>query len=320
MNQILAPTSDFSADQYAIEAIQNDPTLAPSTKHQYIKAIHNYIATGQSLTDPVALSRYAGTVGSSTQAFLSAAVTRLAKELEQLAKGSATPVNIATAQAAVFRAQALQNAVKTEPSKGHKAHTWLSQKQVTELLEACKQRPRTGNPESKITTRRDRLAIGLMVAAGLRREEAVSLSFEDIKFQPVGDNIRTVLDVKGKGAKDRVVPISDRLAKAIEEWAGIAHAGREEYILRSLGRNKIPGDSISTTAVYDLVQKRGALIGKPNLQPHDLRRTYAQLGYEAGVPITQISILLGHASVETTQKYLNLDLDLNTTVSDFVPF
>jgi integrase len=62
------------------------------------------------------------------------------------------------------------------------------------------------------------------------------------------------------------------------------------------------------------------MIGKPELQPHDLRRTYAQLGYEAGVPVTQVSRLLGHASVATTQKYLNLDLDLETTISDFVPF
>jgi integrase len=44
--------------------------------------------------------------------------------------------------------------------------------------------------------------------------------------------------------------------------------------------------------VYHLVQKRGELMGRPNLEPHDLRRTFAQLGYEAGVSITQISTLL----------------------------
>jgi integrase/recombinase XerC len=73
-------------------------------------------------------------------------------------------------------------------------------------------------------------------------------------------------------------------------------------------------------ALFHVVRKRGALIGKPELDPHDLRRTYAQLGYEAGVPITQISKLLGHASVATTQRYLNLELDLETTISDFIPF
>ena len=77
---------------------------------------------------------------------------------------------------------------------------------------------------------------------------------------------------------------------------------------------------MSTTAIYDLVQKRGKMINKPDLQPHDLRRSYAQLGYEAGVPLTQISKLLGHADLSTTQKYLNLELDLETTISDFIPF
>jgi integrase len=62
------------------------------------------------------------------------------------------------------------------------------------------------------------------------------------------------------------------------------------------------------------------MIGKPELQPHDLRRTYAELGRRAGVSIEQISRLLGHATIKTTQEYLNIELDLETTISDFVPF
>ena len=62
------------------------------------------------------------------------------------------------------------------------------------------------------------------------------------------------------------------------------------------------------------------MIGKPYLQPHDLRRTYAELGRRAGVSIEQISVLLGHATIKTTQDYLNIELDLETTISDFVPF
>ena len=72
--------------------------------------------------------------------------------------------------------------------------------------------------------------------------------------------------------------------------------------------------------IYNIVNKAGQMIGQPELAPHDLRRTFAQLGFQAGVPITQISKLLGHTSISTTQRYLNLDLDLATTVSDFIPF
>lgn len=298
---------------FVIQAIQNDPTLQPSTKHQYIKAIENYLATGQSLTDPVALADYALSVGNSTRSFLAAAVTRMAQELELLAKGSATPDNIAVIQAAVFRAQALQSTIKTRQQQGERAHTWLIYHEAEQLLDACHRRP-SGKKEFRVFAMRDRLAIGLMMAAGLRREEAVNLQFTDI----VKQNERYVLNVKGKGSKDRVVPISERLAEAIIDWQFLVSA--EGLILRSLGRNKEPKESISTTGLYNIVQKRGAMIGKPELQPHDLRRTYAELGRRAGVPISQIGKLLGHASIETTQEYLNIELDLETTISDFVPF
>jgi integrase len=61
------------------------------------------------------------------------------------------------------------------------------------------------------------------------------------------------------------------------------------------------------------------MIGREDLEPHDLQRTFAQWGYEAGVSLTQISTLLGHANLETTPRYLNLELDLAVTASDFIP-
>lgn len=312
-------TSEITSSQhlepgpFVIKAIQNDPTLQPSTKHQYTKAIENYLETGESMTDPVALAEYALTVGSSTRSFLAAAVTRMAQELEILAKGNATPDNIDIIQAAVFRAQALQHTIKTRQPQGDRAHTWLTWFEAEQLLDACHRRV-SGKAEMRIFAQRDRLAIGLMMAAGLRREEAASLHFTDI----VKQNKRYVLNVRGKGAKDRIVPINERLAEAIVDWQFLV--GVEGLILRSLGRNKVPGKSISTTGLYNIVQKRGAMIGKPELQPHDLRRTYAELGRRAGVSIEQISKLLGHATIKTTQDYLNIELDLETTISDFVPF
>ncbi len=317
MQNALTIANNFDPSSFALEAIENNPKLAKSTKHQYKKAINNYLATGASITDPEALNAYALTVGSSTAAFLKAAVKTLAKELQNAAKSGATPENVLAMQAMVYRAEALQGAIKTQTSKGTKAHTWLNQSQVKALLNSCDTR-KSGNPEAAIVAQRDRLAIGLLVAAGLRRQEAVNLTSSDIQLQPVGDKMRTVLNVKGKGAKDRIIPISDQLANAISAWgAVIGGAGR---VLRSLGRNKQAGESMTTTALYNLVQKRGGMIGKDDLQPHDLRRTFAQLGHEAGISITQISTLLGHANLETTQRYLNLEIDLKATISDFIPF
>lgn len=95
---------------FVIRTIQNDPTLQPSTKHQYIKAIENYLATGEKLTDPVALSEYASTVSNSTRPYLAAAV---------------------------FRAQALQNTIKIQQSQGERAHTLLTRLEAEQLLKTC---------------------------------------------------------------------------------------------------------------------------------------------------------------------------------------
>ncbi|RLC86410.1 MAG: hypothetical protein DRJ03_08820 [Chloroflexi bacterium] len=283
--------------------------LAESTKDQYRKALTAYLATGESLLEPHALAAHAQTLPASGRAFLKAGLRILTDGAANSLKGRATPDNVAAIQAALYRIEALQNAITVKQPTGQKAHTWLSQAQVRALLSTC---------ENGIVGQRDRLVLGLLVGAGLRRRELADLRFDAIKLQPRGDRFRTVLDVQGKGAKDRVVPISDSLANAIDQWGQqVGHHGR---IARALGRNRKPKETISPVAIFNIVRKRGAMMGKSTLAPHDLRRTYAQLGYEAGIPVTQISILLGHADIATTQKYLNLALDLDTTISDFIPF
>ena len=119
------------------------------------------------------------------------------------------------------------------------------------------------------------------------------LRFDDIKLQPVSECFRMVLDIKGKGGKARVVPISDKFATALTEWRALVGDG---YVCRSLGMDKEPGERMSAVAIFNVVRKRGEMIGfdgenRPRLAAHDLRRTYAQLGYETGVPLTQISKL-----------------------------
>lgn len=287
--------------------------LADSTKGKYRRAIERYLDGGGDPYDAGQLSTYTEGLSKSGKAFLSAVVRTYTEAMVSYAKSVATPDNLVEVQAAILRAEALQDAVKTEKDDGgQKTHTWLSQTQVEALLDTC---------GADLAGRRDRLALGLMVAAGLRRAEAAALTFDDVKLQPVRGKLRAVLAIEGKGpkgGKSRAVPISDALAAAIDAWGAVV--GGEGRILRSFDRRKELRDGISEVALFHIVQAHGDDIGKPSLAPHDLRRTYAQLGYEAGIPITQISKLLGHASVATTQRYLNLELNLETTISDFIPF
>ena len=226
-------------------------------------------------------------------------------------KGGATPANIAQVQTVVYRLEAMRSAINVKKHKGSKAHNWLSQAQVKEITSLC---------SNDLIGRRDWIILALLLGAGLRRDELAQLTFDAIKTQPMkGGKIRTVLEVTGKGNKTRVIPISKAIAARLLSWRDEVMIGG--MIARSISKgskNKI-GASLSSIGIYKLVANYGAMIGKPELAPHDMRRTFAQLGYEAGIPLTQLQTLLGHESIATTQKYLDLNLDIETTVSDFIP-
>lgn len=282
--------------------------LQPSTRAKYKREIEKMHAAGVNPADYDALQAYADSLKSSRKQFLKSALRLMVQGVEQSMKANATPQNLQQTQAALLRLDAMKNAVTVEKHKGTKAHLWLSKSQVYQLTSLC--------PET-IEGERDRVILGLLLGAGLRREELVNLTFENVKQQPSKNGkTRTVLEVTGKGNKSRVVPISDKLARYIASWREVAGDG---FIARALTKSGQITDSISAVAVFEIVRKYGRQIGMPQLAPHDLRRTFAHLGYEAGIPITQISTLLGHANVATTQRYLNLELDLENTASDFVP-
>jgi len=281
---------------------------ADSTKSKYVRVLRPYVDAGGNLLDVQALSAYAETLSSSRRSHLRSAVSLWAEAMIAHIKSTVTEATKTRADVLLMRLDALPRAIAVETHKGHKAHTWLSPKQVRALMQTC---------GDDVVGQRDRVVLGLMVGAGLRRSELAGLHWEQVKCQPVGESARTVLDVHGKGAKDRVVPISDRLAEDLDQWRAIT--GPTGCVARSLGMAQEIGESLSDVAIFQIVRKHGVLIGVPELAAHDLRRTYAQIGYEAGVSIAQISTLLGHSSIETTQRYLNLELDLETTVSDFVP-
>jgi integrase len=284
--------------------------LQPTTKYKYKRELVKMRDAGVNPLDYDALAIYADTLKSSRKTFLKSALRMISMDYEQHAKGSATPENIAQVQAALLRLEAMRGAVNVTTHKGTKAHTWLSQAQVKEITAAC---------SDDLIGRRDWIVLGLLLGAGLRRDELSNLAFDAIKQQPTkGGKVRSVIEVTGKGNKTRVIPISKLLAARLAAWKNDTGGGK---IARSVTKGKTAkiGEKLSTIGIFKLVSSYGVAIGKDELAPHDLRRTYAQLGYEAGIPLTQLQTLLGHESISTTQRYLDLNLDLETTVSDFIP-
>ena len=112
--------------------------------------------------------------------------------------------------------------------------------------------------ENFTCTRLDRTRL----TVGLRREELTELTFDALKQQPTkGGKMRDVLQVKGKGAKSRVIPIKKLLADRLREWKEITGGG---YVARSLEMSKQLGESISGVAIFQLVSKYGSKIGLPS--------------------------------------------------------
>jgi site-specific recombinase XerD len=296
----LSPQFDYSAIERA--------DLQPSTRHQYRKALMRLREAGVNPFNADALAGYSNRLPHSSRAFLKSALALMARDYARIAQANATPENLPQIQAAIMRLEAMDAAIIVHTPTGTQAHIWLSCEQVENITAACDQ--------STLTGKRDWIVLGLLLGAGLRREELAKLTADALKQQPSKNGMRDVLEIHGKGDKTRVVPVSAALAQHLRDWLEIVGPGR---IVRSINKAGTLGESLSAVAIHSIVRKYGAVIGIAELEPHDCRRTFARLGYDAGVPIEQISKLLGHANVKTTMLYLGLSVDLDQSVSDYIP-
>jgi site-specific recombinase XerC len=290
--------------------ILSAPNLQPSTKRQYIREINLLIANKIDPRNRTQLAQYASGLSKSSRSFLKASLRLLYGDVVLSLKASATAENLASVQAALLNIDAMQKSIHIEKSEGEKVHIWLSQSQVDQL---------TALPFHKhtdaIRAMRDYIVLALLLGAGLRREELSELTSDALKRLPNGTGYRDVLEIHGKGAKDRVVPISPLLSERLREWQHMTGSGR---IVRSINKAGKLGKSLSVIGIFNLVREYGALIGIPNLDPHDCRRSFGRLGYEATHDIVLIQQLLGHADVKTTQIYIGLNIKLDITASDFI--
>jgi integrase len=97
----------------------------------------------------------------------------------------------------------------------------------------------------------------------------------------------------------------------------MAAAVAEGCLFRAINKGgRVYGDGLTANVVWAVVQGYAAEVGVPRLAPHDLRRTCAKLCRAAGGDLEQIQLLLGHASIATTERYLGSKLDLAQAVND----
>jgi site-specific recombinase XerD len=195
--------------------------------------------------------------------------------------------------------------VKGVKQLGFRAGNWLSPAQSSEVLECA--------DGEGMRAKRDYAMLAMLFGCGFRRSELVGLELGEIQIR---QGHWAVVDLMGKGGHIRTVPIPEWVKAALDQWTRAAGV-REGRIFRAVARTgKVWGKGISQNVVWYVVRSCCERVGLEHIAPHDLRRTCAKLCHDSGGELEQIQFLLGHASVQTTERYLGCKQNLGSPVND----
>ncbi len=180
------------------------------------------------------------------------------------------------------------------PRRGRRLPPVLSVRQVERLLDAV--------PGAEPADLRGRAILELLYGCGCRVSELCGVDVADL------DRADASLLLRGKGSKERIVPVGEPALQAVEAYLD---AGRPHL----LGRRPSPalflnqrGGRLSRVSVWALLKKAGAAAGLPEtLSPHTLRHSYATHLLEGGADLRVVQELLGHADISTTEIYTHVD-------------
>jgi integrase/recombinase XerD len=190
------------------------------------------------------------------------------------------------------------------PKKTQKLPNVLTRDEVARLLDA----PKGTEPAAL----RDRALLEVMYACGLRASEAIGLEVSDIDLK------HGVLRARGKGSKERMVPVGSQAVGALRYYL---ERGRPD-LLRHVGRwsgsgGHEPhvfvnqrGTGLTRQGLYKIVQRHANEVGLGDkMSPHTLRHTFATHLLAGGCDLRAVQEMLGHADIATTQVYTHLSAE-----------
>jgi integrase/recombinase XerC len=185
--------------------------------------------------------------------------------------------------------------VLATPRQDKNVPSFLSEDEMAEFLDL----PSSDEPLDL----RDRAALELLYASGIRVGELVAIDLVDVGFD------ERLVRVKGKGKKERLVPFGRKAEVSLRTYLRT----RPDLLNGRLGQNafflNFKGGRLTSRSVERIVRKyirRTAVCRK--ISPHSLRHSFASHLLSRGADLRVIQELLGHASLATTQKYTHLDL------------
>jgi integrase len=189
--------------------------------------------------------------------------------------------------------------------KGTRLGNWLTREQAKELLAVP--------DRSTLKGKRDYVIIALLVGCALRRRELATLNIEDIQLR---EGRWVIIDLRGKGGRIRTVAVPIWVKQGINAWMTAAKI-EDGRLLRPVSKSgKIPRDELGDWAIWSVVEQSSKQIGIEHFGAHDLRRTCAKLCRKSGGDLEQIKFLLGHSSIQTTERYLGSEQEIEIAVND----
>jgi integrase/recombinase XerC len=152
---------------------------------------------------------------------------------------------------------------------------------------------------------RDKAILETFYSTGIRLSELVELNTEDIDFDS------GLARIRGKGKKERIVPIGSKAIEALKKYLGVKSAAQGQAIF--LNRT---GERLTARSVARIAKRYLSRVGLPEVSAHGLRHSFATHLLEEGVDLRSIQELLGHSSIATTQRYTHLNADQLMAIYD----
>jgi integrase/recombinase XerD len=161
-------------------------------------------------------------------------------------------------------------------------------------------------------TIRDQAMLELLYSSGARVSELIGINLNDVSAIQTDDGVVTTLKLRGKGSKERIVPLGSFASKAIDNYMtrvrpGLVVKGTKTTSALFLNSR---GTRISRQSAWQMVLDSAEAAGiSEHVSPHVFRHSYATHLLDGGADIRVVQELLGHASVTTTQIYTLITID-----------